>query len=98
MTKNDIIDMLHDKIGFNKKETGELVDLIFDNIKGALASKKNVKISNFGNFSIRDKDSRMGRNPKTGEEIEISARSVVTFKPSQKLKEAINEKKKGKKK
>lgn len=91
MTKNDIVDQLHEKIGFTKKETGELIDTIFDSIKNALSDNQNVKISNFGNFTIRNKNSRMGRNPKTGEEIEISARNVVTFKASQKLKDLINE-------
>ena len=90
MTKNDIVDSLHEKIGFTKKETSDIVDSIFDSIKTALSESKSVKISSFGNFVIREKQSRMGRNPKTGEEVEISARSVVTFKPSQKLKETIN--------
>ena len=91
MTKNDIVERLHSKIGFTKKEASELIDSIFDSIKGALSENKTVKISNFGNFVIKEKNSRMGRNPKTGEPIEISARSVVTFKPSQKLKDTINE-------
>lgn len=90
MTKQDIVDRLHEKIGFTKKEASELIDSIFNSIKGALAENQTVKISNFGNFTVREKNSRMGRNPKTGEPIEISARTVVNFKPSQKLKETIN--------
>jgi len=94
MTKNDIVDSLYEKIGVSKKEASDLIDSIFNSIKTALSEDKNVKISNFGNFVIRKKNSRTGRNPKTGEEIEIPARTVVTFKPSQKLKDTINESKK----
>ena len=90
MTKNDIVDRLHEKLGFPKKEAADILDSIFDSIKASLSDNRPVKISNFGNFVLKDKNSRVGRNPKTGEEIEIPARTVVTFKPSSKLKETIN--------
>ena len=75
--------------GFSKKEAAELVDLVFKVIKDTLARGEKVKISGFGNFSIRDKSTRIGRNPQTGEAMEISARRVLTFKPSQVLKEDV---------
>ena len=80
---------LFDEVGLNKREAKEMVDLFFENIRLALETGKQVKLSGFGNFDLRDKDERPGRNPKTGEEIPISARRVVTFRPGQKLRARV---------
>ena len=90
MTKADLVEIVHEKVGFSKKEAGEIVELVFDTIKETLEHGERIKISGFGNFEIRSKRSRVGRNPQTGEVIEISARRVLTFRPSQVLKEALN--------
>ncbi|MBI4208761.1 MAG: integration host factor subunit alpha [Deltaproteobacteria bacterium] len=90
MTKIDIIDRIHEKTGLSKKESSDVVELIFGTIKVALEAGAKIKISGFGNFVIRNKRPRIGRNPQTGQEIEISARKVLTFKPSQVLKKAVN--------
>jgi integration host factor subunit alpha len=89
MTKADIVERIYKEAGFSKKEAAELVDLVFKVIKDTLAKGEKVKISGFGNFSIRDKADRIGRNPQTGTAMNISARRVLTFKPSQILKEDI---------
>ncbi len=89
LTKANIVEDLNDKIGLNKREAKELVDSLFDNIKKLLEEGHEVKLSGFGNFQLRNKTSRPGRNPRTGEVVEISARRVVTFKSGQKLKEAV---------
>lgn len=89
LTKADIVERVYKEAGFSKKEAADLVDLVFKVIKETLARGEKVKISGFGNFSIRDKATRVGRNPQTGEAMEISARRVLTFKPSQVLKEDI---------
>lgn len=89
MTKADIVERIYKDGGFSKKEAAELVDLVFDTIKDTLSRGEKVKISGFGNFSIRDKSTRVGRNPQTGNAMDISARRVLTFKPSQVLKEDI---------
>lgn len=86
LTKADIAEMLFDELGLNKREAKELVDCFFEEIRDALANGRQVKLSGFGNFDLRDKSQRPGRNPKTGEEIPITARRVVTFRPGQKLK------------
>ena len=91
MTKSDIVEALHQRLGFTKKRSGEVVGLILDLMKEALENGEKVKISGFGNFEIRRKEPRKGRNPQTGEEIIISERRVLTFKPSQVLKEKLNE-------
>jgi integration host factor subunit alpha len=91
-TKSQIIDRVHSEIGFSKKEASDLVDLVFNVIKETLARGEKVKISGFGNFVIRDKSSRVGRNPQTGDAMQISARRVLTFKPSPILKEDITDK------
>jgi len=90
MTKADIVETIYEKIGFSRKESAEIVDLVFDLLKETLESGNKVKISGFGNFVVREKRSRKGRNPQTGEEIQISARRVLTFKPSQVLRKALN--------
>jgi integration host factor subunit alpha len=89
LTKADIVERVYKEAGFSKKEAADLVDLVFKIIKETLAKGEKVKISGFGNFSIRDKATRIGRNPQTGEAMEISARRVLTFKPSQVLKEDV---------
>lgn len=90
MTKADIVEVVHNRTGFSKKESSEAVESILDILKDVLEEGEKIKLSGFGNFVIRNKEVRKGRNPKTGEEMEISARSVLTFKPSQKLKDHIN--------
>ena len=91
VTKADIVEKLHQDLGLSKKEAADTVDLLFKVIKQTLAKGEKVKISGFGNFSIRDKSTRMGRNPQTGENMSIAARRVLTFKPSQILKEDITD-------
>src|SRR3954469_12832188 len=91
MTKADIIENVYEKVGgFSKKEAAEIVETVFDTIKETLERGEKIKISGFGNFVVRDKNARVGRNPQTGEEITISARRVLTFKPSQVLKNVLN--------
>ena len=90
MTKADLIESIYEKDGLSKKESSQIVELIFESIRSSLENGEKVKISGFGNFSIRSKKVRRGRNPQTGNEIEISARSVVTFKVSSVLKKALN--------
>jgi len=89
LTKADIVENLNNEIGLNKREAKELVDMLFNDIKNLLSEGHEVKLSGFGNFQLRDKSSRPGRNPRTGEDVEISARRVVTFKSGQKLKESV---------
>ncbi|TJZ75622.1 integration host factor subunit alpha [Chitiniphilus eburneus] len=86
LTKADLADLLFDKVGLNKREAKDMVEAFFEEIRSALETGDAVKLSGFGNFQLRDKPQRPGRNPKTGEEIPISARRVVTFHASQKLK------------
>lgn len=86
LTKADMVERLCSGFSINKRDAKELVDQFFEEIKAALADGSSVKLSGFGNFDLRDKNQRPGRNPKTGEEIPITARRVVTFKPGQKLK------------
>lgn len=91
MTKADIIEVVYEQVGgFSKKEAAEIVEAVFDSIKETLEKGTKIKISGFGNFVVKDKNARIGRNPQTGEEIVISARRVLTFKPSQVLKDALN--------
>lgn len=90
-TKYELVQTVYNKLGgFSKKEAAELVDLIFELMKETLGRGEMIKISGFGNFVLRDKRERQGRNPQTGEPITISARRVLTFKPSQLLKQALN--------
>ena len=89
LTKSDIVEDLNNEIGLNKREAKELVDLLFNEIKNLLSEGQEVKLSGFGNFQLKDKSPRPGRNPRTGEDVEISARRVVTFKSGQKLKESV---------
>ncbi len=89
LTKADMAERLYDELGLNKREAKELVEMFFEEVRGALESGNQVKLSGFGNFDLRQKNQRPGRNPKTGEEIPISARRVVTFRPGQKLKSRV---------
>lgn len=89
VTKMELANTLFDELGLNKREAKEFVELFFEEIRFALESGDNVKFSGFGSFSVRDKPQRPGRNPKTGEEIPVSARRVVTYKTSQKIKDRV---------
>ena len=89
LTKADIADRLFNEVGLNKREAKAFVDAYFEIIREALETGENVKLSGFGNFQLREKNQRPGRNPKTGEEIPISARRVVTFRPGQKLRARV---------
>ena len=90
MTKADIVAQIYEKIGLSKKEASELLEIVLNTIKETLKEGEVVKIAGFGNFLVRKKGSRKGRNPKSGEEIEITPRKVVTFKPSMVFKGLVN--------
>ena len=90
MTKADIVSEVYEKVGLSKKEATDIVETVLDTIKDTLKSGETVKIAGFGNFVIREKGSRKGRNPKTGENIEITPRKVVTFKPSMIFKDFVD--------
>ena len=89
LTKAEMAERLFEEVGLNKREAKEFVDSFFDVLRESLGRGQQVKLSGFGNFDLRQKNQRPGRNPKTGEEIPISARTVVTFRPGQKLKERV---------
>lgn len=89
LTKADMAEQLYEELGLNKREAKDMVEQFFDEIRQSLATGNQVKLSGFGNFDLREKSERPGRNPKTGEEIPISARRVVTFRPGQKLKAMV---------
>lgn len=89
LTKAAMADRLFEELGLNKRESKEIVELFFEELRSSLERNEQVKLSGFGNFDLRDKAERPGRNPKTGEEIPISARRVVTFRPGQKLKARV---------
>lgn len=91
MTKANIVEEVHKRVGLSKSQAAEIVELVFETMKDALERADKLKISGFGNFTPRNKKTRIGRNPKTGEAIEISARRVVTFKASPVLKIRMNE-------
>jgi integration host factor subunit alpha len=90
LTKAELAETLYEKVGLNKREAKDMVESFFEEIRDALVSGRSVKLSGFGNFQLRDKPQRPGRNPKTGEAIPISARRVVTFHASHKLKSQID--------
>jgi integration host factor subunit alpha len=90
MTKADIVETVSGTCGFSKKESSELVECVFSLIKECLESGEDLKISGFGKFEVKHKKSRRGRNPQTGEALEISARRILGFKPSQLLRVAVN--------
>ncbi len=89
LTKADMAEHLFEELGLNKREAKEVVESFFEEIRSALEQGEQVKLSGFGNFDLREKKQRPGRNPKTGEEIPITARRVVTFRPGQKLKSRV---------
>ncbi len=89
LTKADMAERLFQELGLNKREAKELVEMFFEEVRVSLETNRQVKLSGFGNFDLRDKSQRPGRNPKTGEEIPITARRVVTFRPGQKLKQRV---------
>jgi len=89
LTKAEMAEQLFEELGLNKREAKEIVEAFFEEIRQSLESNEQVKLSGFGNFDLRDKRSRPGRNPKTGQDIPISSRRVVTFKPGQKLKARV---------
>lgn len=89
LTKAALAERLFEELGLNKREAKEIIEIFFEEIRMALESNEQVKLSGFGNFDLRIKKERPGRNPKTGEEIPISARQVVTFRPGQKLKARV---------
>lgn len=89
LTKADLAESLFDELGLNKREAKDMVELFFEEVRSSLERGEQVKLSGFGNFDLRDKSERPGRNPKTGEEIPITARRVVTFRPGQKLKSRV---------
>lgn len=89
LTKADMAERLFEEMGLNKREAKDFVELFFSTLSEALERGEEVKLSGFGNFTLRDKKERPGRNPKTGEEIPITARRVVTFRPGQKLKARV---------
>jgi integration host factor subunit alpha len=91
MTKADLIESIYEKIGLSKEESSRIVELVLETLKDTLENGEKVKISGFGNFVVRTKRSRRGRNPQTGDEIQITARKVLTFKSSPILKRALNE-------
>jgi len=89
MTKADLVEIVFEKVGLSKKEAQDIIEIIFDTIKESFIEGESVKISGFGTFNVRKKNSRRGRNPKTGEEIEITPRRVLTFRASNQLKKVI---------
>ncbi|WP_018873335.1 MULTISPECIES: integration host factor subunit alpha [unclassified Thioalkalivibrio] len=89
VTKADLAAALNEELGLNKREAKEFVEMFFEEMRQSLEAGEGVKLSGFGNFILRDKNQRPGRNPKTGEEIPVSARRVVTFRPGQKLRERV---------
>lgn len=95
VTKAELIENVYEKVGFSKKDSSDLVELIFDTLKDCLNRGEKIKISGFGNFVVRQKRARVGRNPQTGQSIEISARKVLTFRPSHVLKNILNPNRKG---
>ena len=96
LTKAELADLLFEQLGLNKREAKDMVESFFEEVRMALEHGQGVKLSGFGNFQLRDKPQRPGRNPKTGEEIPISARRVVTFHASQKLKAMVEKARHGK--
>ncbi|MDD7803992.1 MAG: integration host factor subunit alpha [Endozoicomonas sp. (ex Botrylloides leachii)] len=89
LTKAEMAERLNEELGLNKREAKDMVELFFEQIRQALETNQQVKLSGFGNFDLRDKNGRPGRNPRTGEEIPITPRRVVTFKPGQKLRARV---------
>ena len=91
MTKADLIEVIHDKVGLSKKESADIVELVFETMKQTLESSEKIKISGFGNFEVRNKNLRIGRNPKTGESVEVEPKVLPVFRTGKDLKERIME-------
>jgi len=89
LTRMDLADAIFEEVGLSRNESSEIVDSIINHVSDALVRGENVKISSFGTFNIRDKNARVGRNPKTGEEVPISPRRVLSFRPSQSMKDRV---------
>lgn len=89
MTKANLADKIYEKVGLPKKEAVEIIEILFDSMKGILSEGESIKIAGFGTFLVRKKSARKGRNPKTGMELQISQRKVITFKPSLQFKAAV---------
>jgi len=92
VTRADIADAVCEEIGLSRKDAGDILDMVIDEIKNELTAGRDVKISSFGSFLLKHKSARVGRNPKTGVEAEITPRTVISFRPSQGLKNAVNKK------
>ena len=91
LTKADLTEQLYEQLGFNKRESKEFIDSFFEEMRAMLEQGEQIKLSGFGNFELRDKSQRPGRNPKTGEDIPITARRVVSFKPGQKMRARVED-------
>lgn len=90
ITRADVAETIYEEIGLSRKDSGDILDMMINEIKKELVSGRDVKLSSFGTLSLRKKNPRIGRNPKTGVEAEISARTVISFRPSQNLRKSIN--------
>lgn len=90
LTRADLTEAVYDEVGLSRNESADLVEQVLDNVSASLVDGQNVKISSFGSFLVRDKNGRIGRNPKTGEEVPIEPRRVLVFRPSQVMKDRIN--------
>lgn len=90
ITRISITEAIYEEVGLSRKDSGDILDMVIEEIKAELVCGNDVKISSFGTFGLRKKNARMGRNPKTGKEAEISPRTVISFKPSQILRKAVN--------
>ncbi len=90
ITRADIAEILYQEVGLSRKDSGEILDMVLDEIASELAKGNSVKLSSFGTFTVRNKNPRIGRNPKTGVEAEICSRRVISFKPSQTMRQSIN--------
>ena len=90
ITRADVAETIYEEVGLSRKDSGDILDMVIDEIKTELVKGNDVKLSSFGTMALRKKNPRVGRNPKTGVEAEISARTVISFKPSQNLRKAIN--------
>ena len=91
MTKADIVELIHENLGLTKKDIAKVVDELFNEVRDQILAKNNVKISGFGNFEVKKRGRRIGRNPKTGVETVIEPRTVVVFRPSQIFKDEVND-------
>ncbi len=90
ITKAFLVESIYSKIGFSKKDSSKMVEMVFDSLRKGLKNTGSIKLSSFGNFIVNQKTERVGRNPQTGEQIKIGARKVLSFKPSQRLKDSLN--------